>query len=267
MDVASVLRSRRADPREGTASDVAMHHLVGQPIACQEAIPFPRMNDPSSLSSVGFAAGVGVVEIYQTAPPPAERSHACACTAGRSSSSGIAGVNYARFAMRGSVTVTIEVATRSRATSCSPKNASCRRPSAANPDARNLLPPASSCGSTSSNCCSSCRSARSRHARRRLARRLRCNRPRRRPEPVARQTALQAAIDRAATRGRRHGASPRGLYRTGTLTLRSNVTLYLAPGSLLQGSSDPATIRSTRVATRVRAMRASRRTSAISVGR
>lgn len=32
---------------------------------------------------------------------------------------------------------------------------------------------------------------------------------------------------------------PRGLFRTGTLTLRSNITFYLAPGSLLQGSSDP----------------------------
>ncbi len=32
---------------------------------------------------------------------------------------------------------------------------------------------------------------------------------------------------------------PRGLYRTGTLTLKSNVTLYLARGALLQGSPDP----------------------------
>ncbi|HEX2756131.1 MAG TPA: glycosyl hydrolase family 28 protein, partial [Candidatus Limnocylindrales bacterium] len=52
---------------------------------------------------------------------------------------------------------------------------------------------------------------------------------------------LQAAIDAAA--GGPGGGTvvlPRGVYRSGTLTLKSNVTLYLARGALLQGSSDPA---------------------------
>jgi polygalacturonase len=54
-------------------------------------------------------------------------------------------------------------------------------------------------------------------------------------------TALQSAIDDAA--GRSGGGTvlvPPGVYRTGTLGLRSKVTLYLAPGALLQGSADPA---------------------------
>jgi polygalacturonase len=53
-------------------------------------------------------------------------------------------------------------------------------------------------------------------------------------------TPLQTAIDEAA--GRPGGATvfiPPGVFRTGTLRLKSNVTLHLAPGALLQGSSDP----------------------------
>ena len=53
-------------------------------------------------------------------------------------------------------------------------------------------------------------------------------------------SALQAAINRAT--GLSGGGTvvlPRGVYRSGTLVLRSNVSLYLAPGALLQGSSDP----------------------------
>jgi hypothetical protein len=52
-------------------------------------------------------------------------------------------------------------------------------------------------------------------------------------------TALQAAIDEAA--GRPGGGTvlvPHGRFRTGTLTLPSGLTLYLAPGALLHGSSD-----------------------------
>jgi hypothetical protein len=54
-------------------------------------------------------------------------------------------------------------------------------------------------------------------------------------------TALQAAIDRAARLS--NGGTvvlPRGVFRSGTLTIRSNVALYLAPGALLQGSTDPS---------------------------
>jgi polygalacturonase len=54
-------------------------------------------------------------------------------------------------------------------------------------------------------------------------------------------TALQAAIDHAA--GLSGGGTvllPRDVYRSGTLALRSNVSLYLAPGALLQGSADPS---------------------------
>ncbi len=47
------------------------------------------------------------------------------------------------------------------------------------------------------------------------------HRPRRRPAPAAAR------------------CPSAGSFRTGTLTLKSHVTLYLAPGSLLQGSSDP----------------------------
>ena len=53
-------------------------------------------------------------------------------------------------------------------------------------------------------------------------------------------TALQAAIDRAA--GLAGGGTvllPAGVFRTGTLEIKSHVTLYLAPGAILQGSSDP----------------------------
>ena len=51
---------------------------------------------------------------------------------------------------------------------------------------------------------------------------------------------LQAAIRAAALRGGGTVLLPRGLFRTGTLRLPSHVTLYLAPGALLQGSDDPA---------------------------
>jgi polygalacturonase len=52
--------------------------------------------------------------------------------------------------------------------------------------------------------------------------------------------ALQAAIDHASDlAGGGTLLLPRGLYRTGTLTLKSNVTLYLAAGALLQGSAEP----------------------------
>ncbi|MHC4501884.1 MAG: glycoside hydrolase family 28 protein, partial [Planctomycetota bacterium] len=51
---------------------------------------------------------------------------------------------------------------------------------------------------------------------------------------------LQRAIDEiSAQRGGRGGVLcfPAGRYLTGTINLRSNVTVYLAPGALLQGSS------------------------------
>ncbi len=52
---------------------------------------------------------------------------------------------------------------------------------------------------------------------------------------------LQAAIDSATLRpGGGTVILPRGVFRTGTLTLRSNVTLYLARGALLLGSRDPS---------------------------
>ena len=52
--------------------------------------------------------------------------------------------------------------------------------------------------------------------------------------------AIQAALDDAGARaGGGTVLIPRGIFRSGTLTLRSNVTLYLAPGALLQGSDDP----------------------------
>jgi hypothetical protein len=53
--------------------------------------------------------------------------------------------------------------------------------------------------------------------------------------------AIQAALDAAASRP--SGGIvliPPGTFRSGTLILRSNVTLHLAPGALLQGSDDPA---------------------------
>lgn len=53
--------------------------------------------------------------------------------------------------------------------------------------------------------------------------------------------AIQEAIDRsAASAGGGTVLLPAGVYRTGTLTLGSDVTLYLARGALLQGSADPA---------------------------
>ncbi|HYV47315.1 MAG TPA: glycosyl hydrolase family 28 protein [Myxococcaceae bacterium] len=52
-------------------------------------------------------------------------------------------------------------------------------------------------------------------------------------------TALQKTIDAAATSG---GTVlvPAGLFVTGTLVMRSRVTLYLASGAVLRGSGDPA---------------------------
>jgi hypothetical protein len=53
-------------------------------------------------------------------------------------------------------------------------------------------------------------------------------------------SAIQAALDDAA--GRPAGGTvlvPAGIFRCGSLTLRSNVTLYLSAGALLQGSDDP----------------------------
>ena len=54
-------------------------------------------------------------------------------------------------------------------------------------------------------------------------------------------TALQAAIDHTTRLpGGGTVVLPRGVYRSGTLLLKSNVSLYLAPGALLAGSSDPS---------------------------
>ena len=53
--------------------------------------------------------------------------------------------------------------------------------------------------------------------------------------------AIQAAIDEAAARPRGGMVFlPPGRHRTGTLRLASHVTLYLAPGALLEGIPDPA---------------------------
>ena len=50
--------------------------------------------------------------------------------------------------------------------------------------------------------------------------------------------AIQAAIDRAARRDLPATVLiPPGLYRSGTIALRSGITLYLAPGAVLKGSS------------------------------
>lgn len=54
-------------------------------------------------------------------------------------------------------------------------------------------------------------------------------------------TRIQGAIDAIALK--RHGGTlefPAGVYRTGTLFMRSNVRLYLAPGAIIQGSADPS---------------------------
>ena len=53
-------------------------------------------------------------------------------------------------------------------------------------------------------------------------------------------TAIQAALDGASAQaGGGTVLIPRGRFRTGTLSLKSDVTLCLAPGALLQGSADP----------------------------
>jgi hypothetical protein len=51
---------------------------------------------------------------------------------------------------------------------------------------------------------------------------------------------LQRAVDTAAAAGGGVVHLPRGVYRTGTLRLRSRVTLHVAAGALLQGTGDPA---------------------------
>jgi hypothetical protein len=54
-------------------------------------------------------------------------------------------------------------------------------------------------------------------------------------------TMLQQAIDEMAARpGGGTVLVPEGTFLTGTLTIRSRVTLYLAPGAVLRGSPDPA---------------------------
>lgn len=52
--------------------------------------------------------------------------------------------------------------------------------------------------------------------------------------------ALQAALDTAARAGGGVVAVPPGRYRSGTLRLRSDVELHLAPGAVLVASADPA---------------------------
>ena len=191
------------------------------------------MNDPSSLSSARFAAGVGVVEIYPAAP-----------TARRSLSHHVrvlgkpvfverhASVSYARFAMRGSVTVDIEVASpiaghsifpaeRVTSTIVSGHVLRLELPTPNGivvwineleklfvlPDPPEADPPIPGSAGV-------------------------LDATDYRADPTGRSsatTALQAAIDHAADlAGGGTVLLPRGVYRTGTLTLRSNVTLYLA---------------------------------------
>lgn len=52
--------------------------------------------------------------------------------------------------------------------------------------------------------------------------------------------AIQRAIDDVAARGGGTVVVPAGTFVTGTLTVRSRVTLYLAPGAVLRGSPEPA---------------------------
>ncbi|MGF1660954.1 MAG: glycoside hydrolase family 28 protein [Kineosporiaceae bacterium] len=52
--------------------------------------------------------------------------------------------------------------------------------------------------------------------------------------------ALQRALDSVAAAGGGVLHLPPGIYRTGTLRLRSRVTLHVAAGALLQGTGDPA---------------------------
>ena len=51
--------------------------------------------------------------------------------------------------------------------------------------------------------------------------------------------AIQAAIDDCFLAGGGEVVIPAGIYRTGGLRLRSNVTLHLLSGAILEGSSDP----------------------------
>lgn len=61
------------------------------------------------------------------------------------------------------------------------------------------------------------------------------------PASSSAQTArIQAAIDAVAAQGGGTVYFPPGMYRTGTVDMRSHVTVYLADGALIQGTADPA---------------------------
>ncbi len=57
---------------------------------------------------------------------------------------------------------------------------------------------------------------------------------------VINTSAIQAAIDKCNSKGGGEVIVPAGKYFTGTVFLKSNVYLHLLPGSVLQGSYDPA---------------------------
>lgn len=57
--------------------------------------------------------------------------------------------------------------------------------------------------------------------------------------PDTQTTRIQAAIDATAAAGGGVLYFPPGVYRTGTLSVRSKVTLYLPDGALIQGTHDP----------------------------
>ena len=50
---------------------------------------------------------------------------------------------------------------------------------------------------------------------------------------------IQAAIDRCYLDGGGEVIIPAGIYRTGSIRLRSNVTLHLLSGAILEGSDNP----------------------------
>ena len=50
---------------------------------------------------------------------------------------------------------------------------------------------------------------------------------------------IQAAIDACHAAGGGQVVVPAGVFKTGTLWLRSNVELYLCAGAYLEGSRDP----------------------------
>lgn len=58
--------------------------------------------------------------------------------------------------------------------------------------------------------------------------------------PTVQTTAIQHAIDTVAAQGGGTLYFPPGTYRTGTIDMRSHVTVYLADGALIQGTADPA---------------------------